>query len=350
LRFATGFVAFMPILAVMEWIAVVIALVVAGFVAWRLRSPGAVTDARIASQLAVLNERIASVHDRVASVEGGQAGIGTSLATTGAVATGLNEAAEAIRRDLAEARGELARLQASAVERRALETRSADSLRRLEQVIAGTSAKGAAGESLVELALSRLPPEWQLRDFRVGNRVVEFALRLPNGLALPIDSKWPATNLLECFAASEEPAERQRLKSQIESAVLEKAGEVTRYIDPESTAGFAIAVVPDAVDELCGALKGDCLRQNVVLLGQAMLLPYLLLVFQTVLRTSTTIDIEKLAGHIHGAEQHLLDLREEVEGRLSRAITMLGNSRDELRLRTSRVSSSLAAIQSRSDA
>ena len=234
-------------------------------------------EANVAAQLAVLNERLGAVHERVVAVEGGQQRMDVGLATSGALATSLNETGLAIQRDLAEARSELSSMQAGARERRTLEERSADSLRRLEQVIAGTSTKGAAGESFVELTLSRLPVEWQLRDFRVGNRVVEFGLRLPNGLALPIDSKWPATNLLECFAASDDPAERQRLKAQIEAAVLEKASEVTRYLDPELTAGFAIAVVPDAVDELCAGVKADCLRMNVVLIGHGMLMPYLLL-------------------------------------------------------------------------
>jgi DNA recombination protein RmuC len=191
----------------------------------------------------------------------------------------------------------------------------------------------------------RLPTEWQVRDFRVGNRTVEFGLRLPNGLVLPIDSKWPATNLIEAFAVATDPAEQLRLKGQVEAAVQEKAREVRKYLDPNLTAGFGVAVLPDAVDELCGAIKADCLQLNVVLIGQSMLVPYLLLVFQTVLSASRDVDLEKLAAHLEVAEKNLAGLQEEVEGRLSRAITMLGNSRDDLRLNAARAGASLNAVR-----
>src|SRR5690606_1695689 len=162
-------------------------------------------------------------------------------------------------------------------------------IRRLVQVIAGTAAKGSAGESLVDVVFSTLPPEWQERNFRVGNRTREFAMRLPNALVLPIDSTWPATGLRDQFRGTEDPAEQTRLKAQIEAAVREKAREVRKYLHPELTVNFGIAVVPDAVFELCAAVQADCMRDSVVVVGYSMFVPYLLLVFQTVLRTSRDI-------------------------------------------------------------
>ncbi|MCB8953637.1 MAG: hypothetical protein H6650_16655 [Ardenticatenales bacterium] len=50
--------------------------------------------------------------------------------------------------------------------------------------------------------------------------------RLPNDLILPIDSKWAATNLLEKFIAASDISEQQRLKTEIESAIIKKAKEV----------------------------------------------------------------------------------------------------------------------------
>ncbi|MGE5595872.1 MAG: DNA recombination protein RmuC, partial [Hyphomicrobiales bacterium] len=282
-------------------------------------------------------------------VREGLARLDNGLAQTATLATGLRESTESIRGELARAREGLTELQSRARARESLEDETARSIHRLEQVIAGTATKGAGGENLVELVFSRLPAEWQVRNFRVGNRTCEFGLRLPNGLVLPIDSKWPATSLLEQFSATEEPAEQQRLKAQIESAVLEKAREVRKYLNPEVTLNFGVAVVPDAVFELCGAVQGQCASESVVVVAHSMFVPYLLLVFQTVLRTSRDIDIEKLAAHIETAEQSLRMLQEEVEGRLSRAITMLGNSRDDLRLQVARASSGLAAIQARTD-
>ncbi|MCI0397296.1 MAG: DNA recombination protein RmuC [Chloroflexi bacterium] len=92
-------------------------------------------------------------------------------------------------------------LQERVVARQQLDQQNADALRRLEAIIAGTQTKGLAGENIIDLVFSQLPADWQARNFRVGNKVVEFALRLPNKLVLPIDSKWPATYLLEQFVS-----------------------------------------------------------------------------------------------------------------------------------------------------
>ena len=173
----------------------------------------------------------------------------------------------------------LTELQAYARARHDLERQTAESIRRLEAVIAGTQTKGAAGENILELVFAKLPPEWQVRNFRVGNKTVEFGLRLPNNLLLPIDSKWPATNLLEEFAGCDDPSEQQRLKARIESTVLSKAREVKKYIDPNVTVNFGVAAVPDAVYDLCSGVQADLFQLNVVLVSYSMFFPYLLLVF-----------------------------------------------------------------------
>ena len=77
--------------------------------------------------------------------------------------------------------------------------------------------------------------------------------------------------------------------------------------------------------------------------------PYLLLVFQTVLRTSRDLDLEKLAAVLAAAEQSLKAIADEVEGRLSRTLVMLGNSRDELRVQASRATGQLSAVAARVD-
>jgi len=229
--------------------------------------------------------------------------------------------------------------------RQAMDQQTADSIRRLEAIIAGTQTKGVAGENIVELVFSQLPPEWQVRNFQVGNKVVEFGLRLPNNLILPIDSKWAATNLLEQFLASRDISEQQQLKAQIAKTVLGKVKEVRRYIEPNVTVNFAIAAVPDAVFDLCSAVQGEALLINVVLLPYSMFVPYLLLAFQTILRTSQEIDLQKLAAYLESAQNGLNAIQEELEGRFSRALIMLGNSRDDMRSQLSRISTGLASFQ-----
>lgn len=322
----------------------------AGLVGWLIArrtaapAPGPATDA------AELTRALTMLSERVAAIERHQSSVRDSLTETATVTSGLREASEAIRNDLSRARQGLAELQAAQQARHDLEARAAQSLQRLEQVIAGTASKGGAGEQLVDALFSRLPVEWQVRGFTLGNLVCEFGLRLPNGLVVPIDSKWPATNLVDALATEEDPAERQRLKQQLEQTVRQRAREVAKYLDPDLTAGFAIAVVPDAVDELAGAAKADCLRMNVVLIGQGMLVPYLLLVFQTALRASHDIDVERLVAQLDAVEKAVQEIQDEVEGRLSRAITMLGNSRDDLRGHAAGARSGLIAARARSEA
>jgi DNA recombination protein RmuC len=246
---------------------------------------------------------------------------------------------------LARAKTDLTELQTQAQARRELEERTAESIRRLETIIAGTQSKGAAGENLIEIVFAQLPAEWQVRNFTVGNKAVEFGLRLPNNLVLPIDSKWTATNLLEQFTASEDPAERQKLKSQIEGAVRDKAKEVKKYLDPNVTVGFGVAAVPDAVHDLCAGIQCEVFGLNVVLLSYSMLIPYLLLVFQTILKTAHTLDLQKLDAYLQSAQESIKALQEELEGRFSRGMKMLDNSRTEMSAHLSKLSGGLTSLQ-----
>jgi DNA recombination protein RmuC len=296
-------------------------------------------------ELTRLAERVSTVEQNQQTVGQGIQAVETGLAQTSTVAGALVEATTAIRSELARARDGLTDLQAHAKARQEVEQRTSEFIRRLEAIIAGTHTKGAAGENILEIVFAKLPADWQVRDFRVGNKVVEFGLRLPNNLILPIDSKWPATNLLEQFADCEDPGEQQRLKGQIESTVLGKAKEVRKYIDPSQTVTFGVVAVPDAVYDLCCGIQAAVCQENVALIAYSMFVPYLLLVFQTVLKTSQNLDLEKLGGYLQAAQSSVDTLREELEGRFSRAITMLSNARDNMSLHLGKVSSGLTCLR-----
>ena len=289
----------------------------------------------VVAGLAAIAWRIAAVAERVRGMERAQTATGGSLDSRLGV----------LYTELAAARTGVSELRGQAEARGHTDRQVAESVRRLEAVIAGTHSKGAAGENILNVVFSKLPAAWQLRDFRVGNRTVEFALKLPNGRVLPIDSKWPATDHIERLAAATDPLERQQLKDAINRVVLTKAREVKKYLEPSLTLGFAIAAVPDAVYDVSTDVHAQCLQENVVLLGYSMFLPYVLLVFQTVLATSRDIDLEKLAAHLRAAELAAAAVQEELEGRFSRALAMLHNSKTELSAHASRISSSLTHVQ-----
>jgi DNA recombination protein RmuC len=250
-----------------------------------------------------------------------------------------------MRNELSSTKNDLTELHAHIKSKQEVERQTADSIRRLETIIAGTQTKGSAGENVLEAVFSKLPIEWQVRDFRIGGKCVEFALRLPNNLIMPIDSKWAATNLLEQFINSDDIQEQQRLKKDIENAVLAKAKEVRKYLDPSITVNFGVAVLPDAVYDLCAGIQSETFQLNVVLVSYSMFVPYLLLVFQTALKNSQSIDMQKLDAYLQTAQESITNLQDELDGRFSKAITMMNNSRDDMRAILSKLSGSLTGLQ-----
>ncbi len=302
-------------------------------------------SANIQVELRSLAERISTVEDRQNRIVTDVNTLQARLAETTSITQTIASVTGNIQNELNKAKEGLTELQTRVKARAELENQTAESIRRLEAVIAGTQTKGDAGENILEVVFSKLPTEWQVRNFRVNNKSVEFAIRLPNNLILPIDSKWTATNLIEKFTKSNNPEEQRVFKKQIEDAVLNKAEEVKRYIDPNLTVNFGIAAVPDAVYELSSGILVDVFRMNVVLISYSMFLPYLLLVFHTILKTSQNISLDKLNAYLETVQSSIKALQDELEGRFSRAIVMLDNSRRDMNTHLSKVTSGLAGLR-----
>jgi hypothetical protein len=70
-----------------------------------------------------------------------------------------------------------------------------------------------------------------------------------------------------------------------------------------------------------------------------------LLVFQTILKTSQNIDLQRLDTYLQTADENIQAAQGELEGRFSRGLTMLTNSRDELSVLLSKVRSGLTSVQ-----
>jgi len=309
------------------------------------------TSTAIHKELNVAKTDLTALAERVAKIDGnqnnfnhGMVALGNQLTSNDGVTKGLVQAAAAIRNELASAKTDLTRLHAEAKARHEIEQRSADALQHLESVIAGTQSKGAAGENILEAIFSKLPIEWQVRDFTVNNKPCEFGLRLPNNLVLPIDSKWAATHLLERFIACDEIAAQQKIKEEIEAAVLTKAKEVKKYIDPTRTPSFGVAVVPDAIYQLCTGMMCEAFSHNVVLISHSMFMPYLMLVFQTMHKNSQSLDLGKLDRQVTNALETVQSLQHEIEGPHARGLTMINNSRDKINAHLSRLQTGLGSI------
>ena len=128
-----------------------------------------------------------------------------------------------LRGDLGRTREVVEALRAHADEQRRSAEVGWEVVRRLEAVLVGGGARGRSGENVLHEALAALPPDMVVRDFRVNGRVVEFALCLPDGRRLPVDSKWAAVRELEALETTEDAARRDALARDVERCVAKRA-------------------------------------------------------------------------------------------------------------------------------
>jgi len=230
--------------------------------------------------------------------------------------------------------------------RQPIEEEARASLKRLENVIAGSSTRGAAGENILEEALRALPPEMLQRNVWVGGKVVELALRLPGGKFLPMDSKWVSTVALEQLAdPTLDAARRAQLTGQVEREVERRVREVSQYIDPATTSPFALAVIPDAAYDVCRGAIVNAHKRHVMVVGYEMALPYLLTLYQLHLQFARTVDMENLQSALIDVERHLDTLEGILENKLQRAVTMLQNAYGEGKQVSARIRASAQSVQ-----
>jgi DNA recombination protein RmuC len=233
----------------------------------------------------------------------------------------------------------LADLRVREQERRAREERGWETLHRVSAVLAGSQRTGRAGENVLRESLKALPPTMVVTDFRVGGRVVEFGLVLPDGRRLPVDSKWTADRELQALADCEDPAERERLCKLVERAVADRAREVSAYRDPSVTAPFGVAAVPDGAYEVLRRAHADAYRHGVIVVPYSMALPVLLFLYGIVARLGGAADLEACLADLVGV---LDSVEATLENKVARATTMLVNGTEELRGQVGRARGLLA--------
>src|SRR5438067_6576820 len=255
------------------------------------------------------------------------------------------QAAE-LRERLSQTQSVMEGLRAALSARQPIEEEARASLKRLENVIAGSSTRGAAGENILEEALKHLPSEMLQRNVWVGGKVVELGLRLPGGKLLPIDSKWVSSGALEQLADPTLDAQRRaQLSGQVEREVERRVREVSQYLHPEATSPFALAVIPDAAYDVCRGAIADAHKRHVMVVGYGMAMPYLLTLYQLHLQFARTVDMEKLQSALIDVERHLDVLESVLENKLQRAVTMLQNAYGEGKQVSARIRASAQSIQ-----
>jgi DNA recombination protein RmuC len=248
---------------------------------------------------------------------------------------GLAGATQDLQARLAQAQRTLAEVKAIEQARTSQLDRATDSLRRLELVLAGSGTRGAAGENLLARALGQLPPDLLETNAAFGGRVVEYAVRLPGGRLLPIDSKWTSVAEVERLAGGDETEDadvRRRLREQVARELRQRVKEMARYLDPERTLSLAVLAVPDAVHEALPEARAEGWRDGVLVVPYSLALPFVLCLYRLAVRFAGAPDPQELSGRLAQIAEALRRMDEEVEGRLSRALVQAANARDALRL------------------
>jgi hypothetical protein len=244
-----------------------------------------------------------------------------------------------VRADLGRVRELVEGLRAGADARARAEAPVWEAVRRLEAVLAGGGARGRAGENLLEDALSHLPPGMLVRDFSVGGRRVEFALALPDGRRLPVDSKWTAVRELAELEAEDDPAARENLCRRVEDEVARRAKEVQGYVDPSITTPFAVACVPDAAFAVCRKAHAEAFVGGVVIVPYSSALPVLLTLHVLASRYGGASDVRDCLAELDAV---LAAMEQTLEHKVARASTMLANATQDWRAQLGRARGALA--------
>lgn len=215
---------------------------------------------------------------------------------------------------------------------------------RMERLFAGSYSRGRGGENLLAAALAEFPQEMLVRNFTIGGRVCEFALRMSDGKVLPIDSKWPGGGLLSGLEAAQTPEEQEVVRRQIERAVCARLKEVAAYIDPSLTLPMAVTAVPDGAFA-CLRKAHDLARQlRVVIVSYSLALPYLLSLWHLHRTYTREIDGEQLLARVRDVTDCLLQMSERIESHLSKGLTMAQNAAGEMKTLVSAAKISIDAI------
>lgn len=246
---------------------------------------------------------------------------------------------QAVRRGLEETRATVEAMRAQTEARRHADEQTWDAVRRLESVLAGSGTRGRAGENLLERSLTHLPAGMVDRDYGVNGKRVEFAMVLPDGRRMPIDSKWAALREVEQLQAEEDPQARERLGRRLEDEVAKRAREVASYLEPSLTTPFAVACVPDAAFDVCRRAHAEAFRHRVIIVGYSSALPVLLSLYVLASRFGRAADVDDCLSEIEGL---LGQMEQTLENKVARAATMLHNAAEDWRGHLGRARGSLA--------
>ncbi len=264
------------------------------------------------------------------------------------LAEGLGVASQSLHQlgaDTVTLKQDLAKLSAQAELRTKQGDESKEMLAHLHRVIAGTSHRGAAGENVLDQVLAQLPAGMRQHNVTIANQTVEFAVKLPGGKILPIDSKWTGAEQLERLSQLEDPRAREVQVKLIDDMIAAKAAEVAKYLDPEHTLMLGVAAVPDAAYDLTTRAHARAYDRGVVIIPYSLAVPYVLSVLVLVWRFGHALDTTRLQAQLATIDATLGEMNNTLESHMSRGMTMMQNAFDKHRQGVADCRRSVATIR-----
>jgi uncharacterized protein YoxC len=277
----------------------------------------------IESQVAGLTSANASMMQNLNKLEVSLKGMETKFAE----ATGDVKAV--LSKDVNEARRVLVELKTRFEDQSKREDDIHAVTRRIERVLVGARTRGESGENIIADALAEFPPEMVDRNFRVGGKVVEYAIVLPNNRRLAVDSKWSGLEVAERIQKENDPDRIKRLEAEIEREVERKVKEVATYIEPSVTSSIAIAAVPDSIYGFCKKVHIEAFKRGVLLMAYSMVIPYVLALYHLHLQHSRSIEFENIEAYVTKIERSLTEVDKILENKVARAGAMAANAYNE---------------------
>lgn len=299
----------------------------------RRKAPGAESSEAF-KLLAQRLEDVGGLKSKVDTVASAQENLHQSLTLLQTALKGLEtrvvetagSVKDSVLKDFQEARTVLETIKTELDARRQLENQLQESARRIETVLVGARSRGMAGENILAEAFKQFPPQIIESNFKIKGRTVEYALVLIDGKRVPIDSKWPAQELMERLELEGDSKKREDIIRQIEQTVLNKVKEVTKYIDPSVTTPWAIAALPDSAFAVCRDAHFQAFKSKVILMPFSLTMIYLLSLYQLHLQFCRSVDVERLENYLTQMEQSLDKLDDKLENSISRGATMIANA------------------------
>lgn len=178
---------------------------------------------------------------------------------------------------------------------------------------------GKAGERGLEELLEVLPPHLVVRNLRLGSYEVEFAIKLPYGRYLPVDSKFTGLELLQRENLTKEE-ERELIKT-----LIRRIRELSDYVKDEKTIGIALMVVPDRAYEFLKAkILYEMEKEKVIMIPYGLVIPVISFFIYLWERFGRTIDKNIWIEIVSKIERFFYEVERDIE-QLSRELKSVEN-------------------------